>query len=65
MIELIDLCIESQKRVIDVHEKSIEAARKAMGSANAAVKMQEAMQEATKANISAWNSWLSLWGWRK
>ena len=50
MIEMIDLCIDAQKRVIEAHEKSLEAARKTLGSANAAVKMQEAMQDATSAS---------------
>jgi hypothetical protein len=65
MIELVDLCIDMQKRVIDAHEKSIEAARKSLGSASAAVKMQESVQDATMANLSAWQSWMSIWGWRK
>ncbi|MGD9810602.1 MAG: hypothetical protein AB7U35_04595 [Sphingobium sp.] len=65
MIEIVDLCIEAQKRVIDAHEKSLEAARKTLATANAAVKMQEAMQDAAKAQVGAWNNWLSLWGWRK
>ncbi|MEZ5655671.1 MAG: hypothetical protein R3E04_07275 [Sphingobium sp.] len=65
MIEYIDLAINMQKRVIDAHEKSMEAARKSLGTADAAVKMQEAMRDATNANMAAWQNWLSLWGWRK
>lgn len=65
MIELFDLAINAQKRVIDAHEQSLEAARKSLGASHAAVAMQQVMQDAAQANISAWQQWLSLWGWRK
>ena len=65
MIPLIDLSIEMQKRVIDAHEQSLAAAKKAMDSANAGVVMQQVIQDATKANLAAWDKWISLWGWRK
>jgi|GEM_PF-836505 len=65
MIEIVDLCIDAQKRVIEVHEKSLNAARKTLKAGNDAVKMQEAMQDAAKANMNAWQSWMSFWGWRK
>lgn len=61
MIEFVDLCIDMQKRVIEVHEKSMEAAQKTLKGANASVAMQQAMQEATKANVAAWDRWVSLW----
>jgi chemotaxis regulatin CheY-phosphate phosphatase CheZ len=65
MITMIDLCVAAQKRVIDVHEQSLQAARKTLDSAQAAVDMQKAMNEAASANVNAWQNWLSLWGWRK
>ena len=65
MIELIDLCVAAQKRVIDAHEQSLHAARKTLESAQAAAGVQKAMNEAAKAGVSAWQGWLSLWGWRK
>jgi len=65
VIELFDLAINAQRRVIDAHEQSLEAARKSLGVGHAVVTMQQAMQDAAKANLSAWQQWLSLWGWRK
>jgi len=65
MIDIVSLCVDAQKRVIDAHEKSIEAARETLGEDHAAVKVQEAMQDATKANMSVWENWMSFWGWRK
>ena len=65
MMEFVDFAISMQKRVIDAHEQSIEAARKTLDASSSAVKMQEAMQQATKANMKAWDSWLSMWGLRK
>tara|TARA_R110000782_G_scaffold167129_5_gene259195 strand:+ start:48498 stop:48695 length:198 start_codon:yes stop_codon:yes gene_type:complete len=65
MIEMIDLCINMQKRVIDAHEQSIAAMRQSLKSTDATVEMHKAMEDATRANISAWNKWLSVWGWRK
>ena len=61
MIEFVDLCIDMQKRVIEAHEKSMEAAQKTLKSANASVAMQQAVQESTKANVAAWERWVSLW----
>lgn len=61
MIEFVDLCIDMQKRVIDAHEKSLQVAQKTLKGANASVAMQQAMQEATKANVAAWERWVSLW----
>lgn len=65
MIEIIDLCVEAQKRVIEAHERSIEAARASLGDGHVAVTMQEAVRDAAKAQTGIWQNWLSLWGWRK
>lgn len=65
MFEFLDLAIDMQKRVIDAHEKSLEAARQSVKGADAAVAMQKAMSDAAKANFAAWEKWMSLWGWRK
>ncbi len=65
MMEFVDLCIDMQKRVIDAHEQSLAAAKKAMDSASAGVAMQQAVRDAAKANLAAWDKWLALWGLRK
>jgi hypothetical protein len=64
MMEMFTLAIDMQKNIIAAHEKSIEASRKALGSASALVKPQEAMRDATKAQMAAWEGWMRLWGWR-
>lgn len=65
MIEFVDLCIDMQKRVIEAHEKSMEATRKLTNSSDSAVAMQKAMTDAGKANIAAWERWIAPWTGRK
>lgn len=76
MINLVDLGMEMQKRVIEAHEQSIAAARKVMDrtDASAAVQqavvdasavVQQAVVDAAGANLALWDKWLALWGLRK
>jgi hypothetical protein len=64
MIEFIDLGMEMQKRVIEAHEKSIEAAHVVEGT-ETVVAVQQAMNDAAKANLDFWGKWMSFWGLRK
>lgn len=65
MIEFVDLCIDMQKRVIEAHEKSLDAARKTLTGADAPIAMQQALNDTGKANIAAWERWIALWTGRK
>jgi hypothetical protein len=65
MFEFIDLAISMQKRVIDAHEKSLDAARKSAKGVDAMIAMQKAMTDASKAQLDAWDEWLGIWGLRK
>jgi K+-sensing histidine kinase KdpD len=61
MFELIDLGLEMHKRMIDAHQTSVAVARRSMQGAEAAVAIQKAMGDATKANLDMWSKWVSLW----
>jgi hypothetical protein len=65
MTDMFGLAMEMHKRVIAAQEQSVDAARKTLKSGDAVLVMQKAVQDATKANMAAWEMWLGLWGWRK
>ena len=53
-----------QHQALAAHRASLDAMQRGLDAAGDLVRMQEAGQRALAANLKAWNSWASLWGWK-
>lgn len=55
---------EWQRQALAAHRASLDAMARGLDAAGDLTRMQEAGQKAMEANLKAWSSWVSLWGWK-
>jgi len=65
MIEPFSAWVSFQEEMIKLQKAQLEAARKAMEAGKDLAAAQQAGEQAARASLKAWSSWLDLWTGKK
>ena len=61
MFEFMNLCLDMQTKMIEAQQRGMEATRESMQQAGKMADTSDAFQKASRANLAAWDKWVSLW----
>jgi hypothetical protein len=64
MTDFFSTAVAMQKEILRAQQAQIDAAQAMLNAGTQMVGTQEAARKATEANVRAWKSWASLWGWK-